>query len=249
MPANSVNEQSQFILNLVDKLQPRNVIHIGGEDIDLTETLCEGVNLIEDALLTLIPSYAASEKPAPGLLKYCAKINTDYPIEMVNIPADKVLPDFYFQQQRIDLALLQPATNFEQAMVAFYYLDKMLAANGAVIISRADLPVMKRLCRHMIWEHGYRLTANEAGAKEKSPLFTQAVKFGLTKVPKAVKSKLNDWLHPDLLDMDSRLQIAGGIVYLLKPVDAGKNKSDVDYEAQMNMDFDALLETLMKEQS
>lgn len=245
MSSSAEKDSGKLLLNLINQKQPHNAIHIGSENFFLIECLCKAMDLVEESLLTIIPTYSNLDKVSDSLFEALNQLANKFPVETLKIPADKVLPDFYFQQQQIDFALLQPAFSFEQALVAFYYLDKMLLAGGCIVIPNANAPVMKRLCRQLIWEHGYVLH-QENIKTQKTPLLTKAIRLGLKNVPKPVKNRLQDWIHPDVLDTEKQLNLSADLVILTKPATA-KSVEGVDYEAQMNMDFDALLDSLMKE--
>lgn len=240
----------QRIASLIKSIQPQHGIHIGSGDTEITELLCKEFNQIEESLLTIIPSYSGPANQETDANKQLKKVIEDPALnlclEAVKIPADKVLPDFYFQQQKTDLVILQTADNFYEALVAFYFIDKMLSSEGTLIIVDPKQPAMKRLYRQIMLEFKYTSIDSKQTTSKKT-LIDKALRIGFAKAPDKVKDTLNQWIHPDILSQLSAAEEINDTLILKRPKQIENKKGDVDYEAQMNMDFDALLDSLMKE--
>ena len=216
---------------------PQEVLQVGLGDFDLTLSACQTLNTLDDAAMTLLTSTCLQHAE---FLKEVRKRNVEALMDMVELswtPADEVLPDLYFQNRSVDLAIINEVGPFDQALVTLYYVDKMLASRGTLVINNADTPVMKKLCQYLVNEREYSLQQT-LGDKPKDALLPRLLRRQFHRAPVFVKNTVKTVINPDLLRLDDDPRLHGSMVVLTGPVAEG----DID------MDFDTLLESILEEE-
>ncbi|WP_250658077.1 hypothetical protein [Alkalimarinus coralli] len=233
---NLLNQQTAFVTSLIDEHAPQDTLQLGLGNLDLTLSICQSLNKIENAVLTLItPSVSQHSSFMKEMNKLKLGLLNDL-VELIRTPADEVLPDFYFQNRTVDLAIINESGPFDQALVAFYYVDKMLVSRGTVIINDADTPVMKKLCRYLITERGYTFQKALENPK-KAPLITRLLRSQFNRAPGFIKETAKIIFNSELLMPDEEIGLQCSIVALTKRVEEG----------DIEMDFDTLLESIINE--
>ncbi|MCP5160106.1 MAG: hypothetical protein H7A00_00250 [Hahellaceae bacterium] len=235
------NQDTQaFLKSEIERSQPRNILQMGLGGVDETLMIADLLEQVSGAALTLIESPAGKalkqDKDARTKLNaLCERAS----VERIGAPFDEVLPDFYFQHHCWDMVIVNPLERFDQALVALYYLDKMLLSQGSLLLWGTDTPVMAKVCHHLQSESGYILIEQSDKANRARPLKTKLLKQVLDRAPAWIRRLAHSTLNPQLLGEEKP---GGEIVYgeavlLRKPLP--ENESD--------MDFDTLLAVLSKE--
>lgn len=233
---NLLESQTDFITTLINEHVPEDTLQIGLGNLDLTLSVCQSLNDIDNAALTLItPSLTQHSSFLKEMNKLKEGMLSDF-VELIRTPADEVLPDFYFQNRSIDLAIINESGAFDQALVSFYYVDKMLVSKGTVIINNADTPVMKKLCRYLITEREYTLQKT-LGSHKKGRVITRLLRSQFNRAPNIIQNTVKTFINADLLISDEELGLECSMVALTKRAEEG----------EINMDFDTLLASIINE--
>ncbi|ARU55645.1 MAG: hypothetical protein MI864_12375 [Pseudomonadales bacterium] len=244
------SRHADFISDLITDKQPMNVIQVGMGNNIMTTAVCLALTQIEEGLLTIVspPLSATEEQPIHQLdsLRKEKLETSNWPVELVEVAPEKVLPDLYFQSRTMDFAIINEQRRFDEAMIAFYYIDMMMPPGGTIIITSADRPVMRKLCRYMALERRYPCSPPQL--EKKAGLFLRKMlKDRLDKAPAKFRNRVREFVNPDLLVTNEDLGIEGDLIIFTKPGDHISKREDMEYEAQLNMDFDSLLESIMQE--
>jgi hypothetical protein len=229
---------SAFICNLISQSQPKQIIQVGTDE--LTLVLCQSNRKLKDSELTLVDyKRSLSENPClPDLSDF-----ENDSVERLEAPVDEALPDLCFQDRKIDFAIINQSVRFDEVMVAFYYLNKMLNDGATVIITHADNPVMRRLSRHIVRESGYVIQDSIGGEIAKASL-SRLFRQRFQQVPALIRNQIEKVINPALLNEEDT-GIQGTTLALTKPIISKVPKPD--NEAQLNMDFDTLLQSIMED--
>jgi hypothetical protein len=233
---NLLESQNAFVTTLLHEHKPQNTLQLGLGNLDLTLSVCQTLNAIDNAALILItPNIAQHSRFSIEFNKLKEGFLTDL-VELIRTPADEVLPDFYFQNRSIDFAIINESAPFEQALVAFYYVDKMLASRGTIVINDVDTPVMRKLCRYLITERDYTVQ-NTLNSVSKGPLISRLLRNQFNKAPDFLKDKIKMFVNAELLLTDEDLGLQCSSIALTKPA----------AEGEIELDFDSLLESIINE--
>jgi len=68
-----------------------------------------------------------------------------------------VLPRLLADQHSLDFALIDGWHSFDQALVEFYYINRMLRVGGIVVFDDADWPGLNRLLRYLVEYPAYEV--------------------------------------------------------------------------------------------
>ncbi len=217
--------------------QPRNILQLGLGDVDDTLILADLLEQVPGAALTLIESAAREaqyDQDTRAKLKALCERSS---VERIGAPFDEALPDFYFQHHCWDMVIMNPFERFDQALVALYYLDKMLLSQGELLLWGTDTPVMARLCLQIQENNSYQLV-EQWGVKPPSvSLGTRLLRTAMAKAPASIERLARLVLNPRLWESEGKSPVFGRSVLLRKPMPL--NEAD--------MDFDTLLAVLSKE--
>ncbi len=233
---NLLETQTSFVTSLITQHKPQDTLQLGLGNLDLTLSVCQSLNEINNAALTLItPSVSQHSNFLKEMNKLKVGMLSDL-VELIRTPADEVLPDFYFQNHSIDFAIINASDAFDQMLVALYYVDKMLVSKGTVIISDADTPVMKKLCRYLVTERGYTLQKS-LESTVKSPVVGRFLRSQFNRAPTFIKNRVKAFVNSELLITDQDLGLQCSMIALTKRREEG----------EIDMDFDTLLESIINE--
>ncbi|PAV27086.1 hypothetical protein CF392_02845 [Tamilnaduibacter salinus] len=228
---------TEFLTSVIRDQTPQEVLQVGLGDFDLTLSVCQTLNTLDDTALTLL---TGTRLQHAEFLKAVRQRNVDALMDVVELnwtPADEVLPDLYFQNRSVDLAIINEVGPYDQALVSLYYVDKMLASRGTLVIHNADTSVMKTLCQYLVNEREYTVQ-HTLGGKPDDALIPRLLRRQFHRAPGFVKNTVKTVIHPDLLRLDEDPRLQGSMVVLTGPVAEG----DID------MDFDTLLESILEEE-
>lgn len=228
--------QSSFISDLLSDHLPQNTLQLGLGNLDQTLLTCQTLNSINHATLTLITPTMMQHSTFSKELKKLKEDSLENLVELIRTPADEVLPDFYFQNCSLDLAIINDCTQFDQALVAFYYIDKMLISRGTIIITDADTPVMKKLCRHLLTERGYTIE-KRVDSPKKGRKIARILRERFNKAPALFTDRIKPLLNTELLLTDEDLGLGCPMIAFAKQAEEG----------EIEMDFDSLLESIINE--
>jgi len=233
---NLLEAQSSFISNILNEHKPQNTLQLGLGNLDQTLSTCQTLKSVNHATLTLITPTVMQHSKFSQELKKLKESSLEDLVELIRTPADEVLPDFYFQNSSLDLAIMNDCTQFDQALVAFYYIDKMLVSRGTIIITDADTPVMKKLCRHLLTERSYTIEKS-VNTTKKGPKIARILRERFNKAPALLTDRIKPFLNAELLLTDEDLGLGCSIIAFTKPAEEG----------EIEMDFDSLLESIINE--
>lgn len=84
-------------------------------------------------------------------------------------PSFRVLPRLEAEGVRLDLAFIDGWHTFDFTLVDFFYIDRMLRPGGVVAIDDTQWPSVRKLCRYLVTNRGYRVV--DAFVPEQAPPF------------------------------------------------------------------------------
>jgi predicted O-methyltransferase YrrM len=125
--------------------------------------------------------------------------------------SELALPELLSDGVRIQLALVDGWHTFDQVMVEFYYLNRMLEVGGVILFDDADRRSVNRVIRHALTYPAYRVYA---GAEPALP--TRRSTLGRLRRALASVSAAGTIVRPDVLHRDWDLGILGSCVAIQK---------------------------------
>ena len=142
-------------------------------------------------------------------LKNLARAGFDRLIEFYETRSELVLPALLEKGTTIDFALIDGWHTFDQVMVEFYFIDRLLKVGGVVVFDDADRPSVNRVIRYALNYPGYEAFRTNRPAGRRT--IKAMIRRGLGRLPGAKRL-----LRPDFLNRDWDLGIFGSCVALRK---------------------------------
>jgi predicted O-methyltransferase YrrM len=135
--------------------------------------------------------------------------------------SELVLPSLVSQGVALDFAFIDGWHTFDQVMVEFYYLNRLLRPGGVLAFDDANRRSVNRVVRHALTYPAYRVYGTER-ADTPAPTVLGRGRQALVKVP-----TISGILRPDFLLKDWDLGILGTCVAIQK-VDDDRRSSGWD---------------------
>lgn len=85
------------------------------------------------------------------------RANCAHLVEFYEDRSEFVLPQLAREGRELDFAFVDGWHSFEQALVEFYYIDRMLRVGGVVAFDDADWPGINKALRYLVRLPGYRV--------------------------------------------------------------------------------------------
>jgi len=126
--------------------------------------------------------------------------------------SELALPRLVEEELTIEFALVDGWHTFDQVMVEFYYLNRLLRVGGVIVFDDADRRSVNRVIRHALTYPAYRVYGTEkdqTGPPRRSIL--GRVRHTLASVP-----AMTPIIRPDVLHRDWDLGIFGSCVAIQK---------------------------------
>jgi hypothetical protein len=226
MPSSSPAVRAELTRKIVQQAQPHAIVQIGAGELESTLALCEAMRVGEGVTLTLVEPELHTDPDCRAVWDALCHHEFDTGVEMINNPADQALPDFFFQEQVYDMAVLNPSGNAEQNFVALYYLGKLLPKGAMLLVHKADIDTIKPWLRRLVTAGDYRV--RRQGSAGEPPLLEKILRNRYQKLPGYVRSKIEDMIRPEVITPDSELGLNSDFVVLEKLCQGGALELDVE---------------------
>jgi predicted O-methyltransferase YrrM len=123
-----------------------------------------------------------------------------------------VLPELLQEGARLDFAFIDGWHTFDQVLVEFYYINRLLRVGGVIAFDDANRRSINRVVRHALTYPAYRVYGTEREPAQ--PTVLGRSRRALTRVP-----AISGILRPDFLQKDWDLGILGTCVAIQKVTD------------------------------
>jgi predicted O-methyltransferase YrrM len=127
--------------------------------------------------------------------------------------SEVALPRLLEENVTLDFAFVDGWHTFDQVMVEFYFLNRLLRVGGVIAFDDANRRSINRVVRHALTYPAYRVYATEAEEAARPTVLGQS-RRALTRVP-----AISGILRPDFLRKDWDLGILGTCVAIQKVAD------------------------------
>jgi Methyltransferase domain len=149
-------------------------------------------------------------------LKNLARAGFDRLIEFHEARSELLLPALLEKGTIIDFALIDGWHTFDQVMVEFYFIDRLLRVGGVVVFDDADRRSVNRVVRYALNYPGYEAFRTDRPAGRRT--LKARIRRGLGRLPGAKRV-----LRQDFINRDWDLGIFGSCVALRKTADVSRS--------------------------
>lgn len=200
---------------IVAQAHPRAILQVGAGALETTLALCEAMTADESALLTLVDPDLHTDPACRALLDALDHHELDTAVELISNPADQALPDFFFQEQVYDMAVLNPLSRADQNFVALYYIGKLLPRGALLLIHDAENEAVKPWLRQLVQNGEYKVRRASA-VENTQPLLEKLLRSRYQKLPAFVRSRIEDMIRPEMIKPNSELGLDADFLVLEK---------------------------------
>jgi predicted O-methyltransferase YrrM len=127
--------------------------------------------------------------------------------------SELALPQLVREGVTLEFALVDGWHTFDQVMVEFYYLNRLLRVGGVIVFDDADRRSVNRVVRHALTYPAYSVYGTEH-ARQPAPSTLSRLRRGLATVP-----AVSQFVRSDVLHRDWDLGIFGSCVAIQKIAD------------------------------
>jgi len=231
--ANQMSESAlELVCNTTKAAAPQSVLQIGAGCYENSKALIDALGSLEEPQFTLV--VGDKDQPVLDLLN---NDGLDEWADIVPQPADQVLPDFYFQEDRFDLAIINSGYTYDETLVCFYYMNKMLSKGNKIIVNQAADDKMYALCRHILDTGDFVVSAASESPKQASKL-ESLVREQYKKLPAWIHRQAEMVINPALLENASTLGLDGDVIVFEKI-------TEVEEKLEDEVDVDAMIEAMI----
>ena len=222
----------KLILNTTKNVAPQTVLQIGAGCYESSKALIDALGSLEEPQFTLVVGDNDN-----SVLEQLNNDGLDEWADIVPQSADQVLPDFYFQEHRFDLAIINPGYTYDETLVCFYYMNKMLSKGNKIIVNQAADEKMHALCRHILDAGDFVVSAASESPKQVSKL-ENLVREQYKKLPAWIHRQAEMVINPALLENASVLGLDGDVIVFEKI-------TEVEEKLEDEIDVDAMIEAMI----
>ena len=138
--------------------------------------------------------------------------------ELIEQPSALALPSLLASGLKVQFALIDGWHTFDQVLLDFFYVDKLLEDGGIVAFDDVVMPAINRAVRYLLNYPNYRIveTVDESAPPKVSPK-RRVFDFVLRRLTNAVPSRIREeyfsdsWLRPS-----EKIGLNGRMVFLQK---------------------------------
>lgn len=151
-------EEGEFLQSLVSDLRPRASLEIGLAFGVSALFICDALAAAGGGRHTAIDPLQSELWQNAG--RYAVeRAGHAEMFDLIEEPSELALPRLVAEGRRFDFAFIDGAHQFDQALVDFFYVDRLLKPGGVVAFDDAPLPSVYRVCRYVLANRSYTVRA------------------------------------------------------------------------------------------
>jgi predicted O-methyltransferase YrrM len=151
--------EGQLLQSIIAEVQPDISVEIGCAYGVSTLYICEALaKLAQPVSHIVIDPFQQTQWRDIGR-RHLAEAGFDSFVIFKEEPAELALPTLVRDGARIDFAFVDGWHTFDQVMVEFYFLNRLLRVGGVVVFDDADRRSVNRVLRHALTYSSYQVRA------------------------------------------------------------------------------------------
>jgi predicted O-methyltransferase YrrM len=210
LPTHVDPAEGAFLQELIADVRPHTSLEIGMAYGVSTLFICEALDRARpDARHIVMDPFQRSLWRGIGL-QNAERAGYGHMLEFHEERSELLLPRLVERGTTLDFAFIDGWHTFDQVMVEFYYINRMLRIGGVVAFDDADRPTVNRVVRYALNYPAYEVVRRKAQGPVDGSLLGRA-RRAASYLPRAKRV-----LRADLLQRDWDLGIDGSCVALRK---------------------------------
>lgn len=146
-----INEY-KFIQNIVEELKPRNSIEIGCAYGISSIAICSAFENNSNQQHVIIDPYQSTVWNNIGISNLKKAGLENY--KLIELPSEIALPQLLESEDKFEFGLLDGLHTFDQALVDFYYLNRLIKVGGVIVFDDISWPSINKLTRYILNNYG-----------------------------------------------------------------------------------------------
>jgi predicted O-methyltransferase YrrM len=203
-------QEGQFLAHIIDAVKPRVSLEIGMAYGVSTLYLCEALSRLSHPVRHIVMDPFQTEQWRGIGLRNVKEAGYGHMVEFHESRSEFVLPQLLSDRTQLDFAFVDGWHTFDQVLVEFYYLNRMLRVGGIIAFDDAERRGINRVIRHALSYPAYQVFEPERG-RATSVSLGGRIRRRLSQVPKA-----SDVIRRDVLARDWDLGIHSTCVAIQK---------------------------------
>jgi predicted O-methyltransferase YrrM len=205
--------EGTLLQHIIEDVRPATSLEIGFAYGVSTLYICEALaGLRQPARHIVIDPFQTTQWRGIGL-RNIREAGFEHLVEFHEDRSEQVLPELLKQETSLDFALVDGWHTFDQVMVEFYFLNRLLRLNGVIVFDDADRRSVNRVIRHALTYGAYRVYGTESSQSKRLSLLGR-MRRASARIPGA-----DVLFRPDFLRRDWDLGISASCVAIQKVKD------------------------------
>ena len=188
--------EGNFLGHIIEELEPRVSLEIGMAYGVSTLYLCEALSQLPHPVRHIVMDPFQTPQWRGIGLRNVEMAGYRAMIDFHEERSEFLLPRLVEEGVQIDFAFVDGWHTFDQVLVEFFYLNKMLRVGGVIAFDDAERRGINRVVRHALAYPAYRVFEPERGRSTDVTLGGR-LRRSLSRVPKATRLIRRDVLERD----------------------------------------------------
>ena len=188
--------EGSFLTHIIDTVKPHVSLEIGMAYGVSTLYLCEALSRLPHPVRHIAMDPFQTEQWRGIGLRNVRAAGYDHMLDFHEDRSEFVLPQLLAQNTQLDFAFVDGWHTFDQVMVEFYYLNRMLRVGGVIAFDDAERRGINRVIRHALSYPAYKVFEPERGRSAEVSLGGR-LRRKLSQVPSASRIIRRDVLNRD----------------------------------------------------
>ena len=210
LPVAVDRSEGRFLQKIIEDVRPQRTLEIGCAYGVSTLYICEALSSLPAfAQHIVIDPFQRTQWRGIGL-QHVVDSGYGHLVDFREERSELVLPQLVRSGVSIDFAFVDGWHTFDQVLVEFYFLNRLLRVGGVIAFDDADRRSVNRAIRHALTYSAYRVYGTSRPDTSKRSMLGRG-RHALAGIPGVSKI-----MHPEFLSKDWDLGILGSCVAIQK---------------------------------
>jgi predicted O-methyltransferase YrrM len=188
--------EGAYVAKIIEQVDPVISLEIGMAYGISTLYICEALAALGHPVRHIVMDPFQSTQWKGIGLRNIQQAGYEAMVEFHEARSEFLLPSLVDRGTMVEFALIDGWHTFDQVMVEFYFINRMLCPGGVVVFDDADRRSVNRAIRYVVNYPGYEVYSPSSGAPGRVSLFGR-VRRALGRAPGVDKIVRRDLLHRD----------------------------------------------------
>lgn len=215
-------DEGQFLQRLVRENEIRRTIEIGCAYGLSSLYICEALSGKRSPHHTIIDPHQSTEWSGVGTY-HLERAGFGF-FELIERPSELALPELVREGLRFDLALIDGWHTFDQVLLDFYFLDRLVRAGGIIVFDDVEWPSVNKAIRYLSNYPNYMLIGGANRTRSRKRRWLNTGKLALRPLTRLLPGRLaKEFFDDSVIRLDSELGLDTSMLALRKVAAGGRS--------------------------